>query len=203
MESSIRRCCKGATTLTKSKDNKYLTLEEYIVKQLGDKKNDQYSFLSKLHKDVVEGKVILMDPSPPKDFLEYLTRPDYSLWLWSIIFLQLLAIISIVLTNTVEAFLYVRYIVGSLVVLFLPGYVTVEVLYPSEKELSSLERLALSIGLSLAVVPLIGLILNYTPWGIRLTPVVSFLTVYTLMMALFAGYRKYKYFEKTKSGLNI
>lgn len=41
--------------------------------------------------------------------------------------------------------------------LFMPGYALVESLYPrGGDELSPLERLALSIGLSLAVVPLIA-----------------------------------------------
>ncbi|MCC6010753.1 MAG: DUF1616 domain-containing protein, partial [Fervidicoccaceae archaeon] len=79
---------------------------------------------------------------------------------------------------------------GSLFVLFLPGYALVEALYPDERELAPLERLALSIGLSLAVVPLIGLLLNYTPWGIRLEPVMASLAVFTLIMLMVASYRK-------------
>ncbi|MEM1645553.1 MAG: DUF1616 domain-containing protein, partial [Ignisphaera sp.] len=94
--------------------------------------------------------------------------------------------------------IYIRYVIGSLTVLFLPGYVTVEALYPKEDELTSLERLALSIGLSLAIVPLIGLILNYTPWGIRLTSVVIALIVYTMVIAMVASYRKYLELQKAK-----
>jgi uncharacterized membrane protein len=41
---------------------------------------------------------------------------------------------------------------------------------------------ALSFELSIAVVPLIGLGLNYTPWGIRLVPVVISLCLFTLLM---------------------
>jgi uncharacterized membrane protein len=61
--------------------------------------------------------------------------------------------------------------------------------------LESLERLALSIGLSLAIVPLIGLLLNYTPWGIRLTPITISLATFTEAMALIALARKYRYYE--------
>ncbi|MEM2628158.1 MAG: DUF1616 domain-containing protein, partial [Ignisphaera sp.] len=81
-------------------------------------------------------------------------------------------------------------------VLFLPGYVTVEALYPREEDLTPLERLALSIGLSLAIVPLIGLVLNYTPWGIRLTPISMALTLYTTVIAMIASYRKYLELQK-------
>ena len=36
--------------------------------------------------------------------------------------------------------------------------------------------------MSLALVPLVGLLLNYTPWGIRLTPItISLLALTTLL----------------------
>jgi uncharacterized membrane protein len=48
----------------------------------------------------------------------------------------------------------------------------------------------LSFGLSIAVVPLIGLGLNYTPWGIRLVPVIVSLCIFTIVMAYIAHYRR-------------
>jgi uncharacterized membrane protein len=49
---------------------------------------------------------------------------------------------------------------------------------------------ALSFGLSIAVVPLIGLGLNYTPWGIRLMPVIISLCLFTVMMSVAAYLRR-------------
>lgn len=86
---------------------------------------------------------------------------------------------------------YLRYIFGSLFVLYLPGAALIELLYPKPSDLSQLERLALSIGLSLALVPLVGLILNYTPWGIRLDPIVISLSMLTLAFGLGAVVRKF------------
>ncbi|MCC6050225.1 MAG: DUF1616 domain-containing protein, partial [Thermofilum sp.] len=60
-------------------------------------------------------------------------------------------------------------------------------------ELSPLERLALSIGLSLALVPLVGLLLNYTPFGIRLYPVLAALSLLTLSLAFIGAWRKLAY----------
>jgi uncharacterized membrane protein len=54
---------------------------------------------------------------------------------------------------------------GLPLVLFIPGYVLVEALMPSLAR-ATLERIVLSIGLSLAVAVLSGLALNWTPWGI-------------------------------------
>jgi len=102
-----------------------------------------------------------------------------------------LTLFTIFFSDIIHPLIYFRYILGSVTVLFLPGYVTIETLYPREKDLSPLERLALSIGLSLAIVPLIGLVLNYTPWGIRLEPIVSSLTIYIIMLVFIGSYRKY------------
>lgn len=85
-----------------------------------------------------------------------------------------------------------RKVLGLAFVLFFPGYVFVTALFPEKKELDNLERLALSFGLSIAIVPLIGLALNYTPWGIRLTPILVSLTVFNLIFALLAIYRREK-----------
>ncbi|KUH34440.1 hypothetical protein APY94_02060 [Thermococcus celericrescens] len=84
----------------------------------------------------------------------------------------------------------VRKALGLAFVLFFPGYVFITALFPEKKELDSLERLALSFGLSIAIVPLIGLALNYTPWGIRLTPILVSLTVFNTAFALTAIYRR-------------
>jgi uncharacterized membrane protein len=37
--------------------------------------------------------------------------------------------------------------------------------------------------MSLALTPIVGLILNYTPWGIRLTPIVLSLLALTIVFA--------------------
>jgi uncharacterized membrane protein len=84
----------------------------------------------------------------------------------------------------------VRIPLGLSMVLFVPGYTLIAALFPKIKDLDGIERLALSFGLSIAVVPLIGLGLNYTPWGIRLTPVVISLAIFTLTMAAAAYYRR-------------
>jgi uncharacterized membrane protein len=84
-----------------------------------------------------------------------------------------------------------RIVLGSLFTLFLPGYSLIEALYPKEDDLSPLERLALSIGLSLALVPLVGLLLNYSPWGIRLDPTMAALTTLTLALLLVSAHRKF------------
>jgi len=98
------------------------------------------------------------------------------------------ALLSIYLPVVNETFL--RVIFGIPVILFVPGYALIAALFPAAKDIGGIERIALSFGLSIAVVPLIGLALNYTPWGIRLDPVVVSLAIFTLGMCLAAQYRR-------------
>jgi uncharacterized membrane protein len=85
-----------------------------------------------------------------------------------------------------------RLILGLPFLLFIPGYVLVFALFPARKTdrgIDTLERIVLSFGLSIAVVPLIGLLLNYTPWGIRLEPILLSLLLFIVSIGLFGVYR--------------
>jgi len=85
-----------------------------------------------------------------------------------------------------------RNILGLPLVLFLPGYALIAALFPAKSDLDGIERTALSFGLSIAVVPLIGLGLNYTPWGIRLLPILISLSIFTFAMCGLAYLRRGK-----------
>ena len=83
-----------------------------------------------------------------------------------------------------------RIILGLPFLLFFPGYTLVVALFPKKNALDGIERLALSFGLSIAVVPLIGLILNYTPWGVRLYPILISLTIFIIITSVIVWYRR-------------
>lgn len=85
---------------------------------------------------------------------------------------------------------FIRVVLGVPMVLFLPGYALVAALFPGKEDLDWIERVALSFGLSIAAVPMIGLWLNYTEWGIRLLPIIVSLSVFTLLMCGAAYYRR-------------
>ncbi len=140
-----------------------------------------------------EGKIDLYPPPiNVSSYIEYLGLGTENSWFYLITGAVLGTLLSIYLLPDSLPWIAIRWILGSIFVLYLPGFVIVEALFPERKELSGIERLALSLGLSLAVVPLLGLVLNYTPWGIRLTPVTVTLSLTTLLVGLIATYRKYK-----------
>ena len=140
-----------------------------------------------------KGFIDLRNDTPPRNIFGYLISVEGT-W-FHIITIVLLITIALVFLVSEPPLLYLRYVLGSLFILYLPGYALIEALYPRGDELEPLERLALSIGLSLALVPLVGLILNYTPWGIRLTPVTISLALLTEFLIVYALYRKYQYYR--------
>ena len=85
-----------------------------------------------------------------------------------------------------------RIALGLLFVIFFPGYTLLSALFPKRDSLGGTERLALSFGLSIAVVPLIGLILNYTPWGIKLYPILISITIFIVVTSAIGWYRQRK-----------
>ena len=85
---------------------------------------------------------------------------------------------------------FLRVIFAVPVILFIPGYVLIAALFPEKRSIDGIERFALSVGLSIAVVPLIGLVLNYTPFGIRLDPIVTALVIFILIMMLITLFRR-------------
>ncbi len=129
----------------------------------------------------------------------------YPLDLIFIILLALFLLAVIILIPDNDA---LRIIFGLPFILFLPGYALVCALWPGKeredkKGIDDLERIALSFGLSIAVVPLVGLALNYTPWGIRLYPILISLFAFIIIMSITAWYRRRQLPEEDRFTFHI
>jgi hypothetical protein len=165
-------------------------LVDKLVKDNGLKFNDASEAVYVMWK---KGELTLSEPKPISSLHRYTSSLESS-WFWA---LTALVVVTVLISFTVvdSVLIYFRYILGGVFVLFLPGAMLIAALYPKSEDMDTIERLALSIGLSLAVVPLIGLLLNYTPWGITLTPIMISLAIFTEAMAFAALVRKYRYFQ--------
>ncbi|QLG27433.1 DUF1616 domain-containing protein [Halorarum halophilum] len=100
-----------------------------------------------------------------------------------------------------------RILLGLPFVLFAPGYALIAALFPEAGEsptettdeesspdrsgIDGIERVALSFGTSIAVVPLVGLVLNFTPFGIRLLPLMVSLSGLTFGLIGVAAHRRW------------
>lgn len=83
-----------------------------------------------------------------------------------------------------------RVILGLPLILFVPGYVFISALFPEKKEFDSLERIALSIGLSICIAAFTGFLLTYTPFGVSQVSVLFSLSAITLLLTAMSGVRR-------------
>ena len=139
-------------------------------------------------------------PRPPSQTLSSYLRKPGAYWYWTTITLAVVTALC-VLTIAEDAYplAYIRYILGLIFILFLPGYGLAKALFPkhtpfktSSRGLDSAARIALSIGLSLAIVPLVTMFLDYTPLGVRLTPILLSVLAVTLVSATIGVAREHK-----------
>ncbi|MFC1847040.1 DUF1616 domain-containing protein, partial [Chloroflexota bacterium] len=96
----------------------------------------------------------------------------------------------IIFSPSTEPYNVLRIILGLPLMFFTSGYALVALLFPKEEGVDVYERLALSFGLSIAIVALIGLILNSVPAGITIESVVYSTTGFTLALSAVAAWRR-------------
>jgi uncharacterized membrane protein len=88
-----------------------------------------------------------------------------------------------------------RIVLGLPFIVFIPGYILISALFPTKKTergVGIVERVALGISLSLIIVALIGVGLNYTPIGIQPISSFFFLELFTICIGAIAIYRWFK-----------
>ena len=84
----------------------------------------------------------------------------------------LILALLVLLAERFPQLLPLRAVLGAPYILFAPGYFLAFALFPRRADLDTAERMGLSLGLSIAVVPLLALLLNWLPWGIRVWPII-------------------------------
>jgi uncharacterized membrane protein len=94
-----------------------------------------------------------------------------------------------------------RIALGLPFVMFFPGYTLIAALFPGQDTIDSIERLALSFGVSVAVVALTLFILNYSPWGIRLYPILFSLAMFIVITSIIAWRRQRRLPEAVKPAI--
>ena len=100
-----------------------------------------------------------------------------------------LLLLPIILLDMGDIF---RILLGIPFLFFIPGYLLIILLFPTKEQYNGItvvERIGLSIGFSIAMVSLVSLILNFTPWKIKLESVLLLLFSIVEIMGLIALYR--------------
>ena len=94
-------------------------------------------------------------------------------------------------------------ILGVMLVLFFPGFALVSTLFPRIDRFGTTERIALSVGLSLITVGVLGLILNFSPFGIRQIPFTTTLIVWTVTFSTYALITRARTGPEDRAGLSF
>ena len=187
------------TILQTIKEQKPETVEQLATLVAQKTALPEQQIINRILKLQNQGKIKLTQQpvSAPSDLATYITTGQ-ALWYWASIIIALATAISaFTIPEDLFPLVYIRYALGTIFVLWLPGYTFIKALFPtrvpiktSSEDLDTIERIALSSGMSLALVPIVGLLLNYTPWGIRLTPIVLSLLALTIVFATVALIRE-------------
>jgi uncharacterized membrane protein len=124
-------------------------------------------------------------------------RSQNDLLLLNIISFLLIVVIVVFPSNTL------RIVLGLPFLLFIPGYMLIVALFPRKDQLDNIERVAMSSLLSIIMVSFSVFALNFTPWGIRLYPVLIVLTAIILFTSLTAWYRRRRIVGSDETAVTI
>ena len=145
-------------------------------------------FLKELDASVSGGSLALQEP-PIRSFEDYVKSWRYGFRVW-LMALGIITALVVVESLTVDfPLIGIRWVAGTFLILIAPGYTFTWAFFPSRKQLAGLNRFALTIAMSLFLVPATALLLNYTPIGIHTEPLSAILAALSLVF-LYVGMRR-------------
>jgi uncharacterized membrane protein len=112
-------------------------------------------------------------------------------WLEIVVGFTVITLLTTILVQS-EPFIYVRYVLGFLFIVFLPGYCLVNILFLGKNNIDLVETLVLSVALSFGLTGLVGLFLGLSPIGINFVSITVSLNALVLALAAVAYIRKGK-----------
>ena len=145
--------------------------------------------LEELRKD---GKLTLELPShKQKKFFAFIKDPNTAGDFWTIVASILLLDIIISQQGITPPF-PIRYVLGVLAILLLPGYSIQMGLFPNSADLLFWKRIILAVGLSIAVAGFYAILLDATTQGIVLTNIIVLFSAHCLFFAWIGLLRRFE-----------
>ena len=199
-----------------SNNSKANDLTRVILKVINEKKPQSVKQLAKMLKESLdlaeeeiiesvlklqaEGVIKLENQALQSRSLATYLKTGEAFWFWVTIAAgAITAAMVFTISESVYPWIYARNVLGVIFVLFLPGYAFIKAFFPinvpvktSMGSLEAIERIALSIGMSITLVSIYGLLLYYSPWGLDLTTIVLGLLAFTSVFATAAVIREYQ-----------
>ncbi len=106
------------------------------------------------------------------------------------IWLLLAISLALNLSDLFAPFLALRLVLGLVAIVYIPGYFLQSVFFPRTQHLTGLERFVISVGLSLAIIPIIVLSLDYAALGFHTEVAAVALGVVSLILAVVSYVRR-------------
>ena len=126
---------------------------------------------------------------------------DSRLWSDLLVGLGVLGLAVYLTVQDVTALGLLRLVVAFAALLFVPGYAAAAALFPHPRDTDLVSRLALTLGLSVAAVPLTALLLNIARWKITPGSTAVLLLLLTLALSAVALVRRLRAEEPQLHGL--
>lgn len=101
-----------------------------------------------------------------------------------------LLVLALIMVFTLSPSHILRIVLGVPFLLFFPGYTVVTALFVRTEGLDAIERVLLSLVMSIVVMLFLGLFLNNTPWGIRPEPILYFTAAFIFITSIIAWLRQ-------------
>ena len=111
-------------------------------------------------------------------------------WFGIIVLFTVLTMLSVYAIAFDSPLIIVRYVLGYVFVVSMPGYCLVNVLFLGKNRLDLIEETVLSVALSFGVAGLVGLFLGLSPIGMNFTSITVSLSAIVLVLAALAFLRK-------------
>jgi len=136
-------------------------------------------------------KILLVGSEVERSFLRHIIKnyhANFAFWL-GVMTISLSIVTTYILPET-GFWTLIRIISGSVIVLLMPGYGLVGLLFP-KKDLALVERIGLGVAVSLALMPILWLIMNYSQLGIELDLVVACASAAGILLIFGNTYRQF------------
>ncbi len=113
-------------------------------------------------------------------------------WLEIVVTFTIFTLLVSYLVPSGSPIVALRYVLGFVFIIFLPGYCLINILFLGKNRLDIIEELTLSVALSFGLTGLIGLFLGLSPIGINFVSITVSLGVVVLVLAIVAFVRMSK-----------
>ena len=137
-----------------------------------------------------EKKIMLLEPGTKGHFFHYIMRSYNGLLLWLTTAATCLTIALVFLLPNIEPWSYMRIMTGAVFVLFIPGNALVQLLF-AHQNMEQTEQMVLSVGLSIALISIIGLMLKYILLALTVESAVISISILSITLSAVANYRRF------------